>query len=178
MVRAEFLMRHIECNSVTAKNFLRFGLVIDPDNCAPELINDGTTERFPELASFDSEYEVGAPLIGIYIAKARRFPLEITKLERHQQASQVFIPMGMHRFIIIVTTGRDNPEWENVSAFITSPGQGISLHKGTWHHGLIALNDADRFAVIEGRNFREDTQEHNAPERLVLNAPDMAKITC
>ncbi|MDY7573044.1 ureidoglycolate lyase [Actimicrobium sp. CCI2.3] len=170
-------MRHIECISVTTKNFVRFGLVIDPDSCAPELINDGTTERYPELACFDSDSQAGGPVIGIYIAKARHFPLEITKLECHQQASQVFIPMGMHRFIIIVTTGRDNPEWENITAFITSPGQGISLHKGTWHHGLIALNDADRFAVIEGRHFREDTQEHSAPQKLVLDAPDQAKIT-
>ena len=159
MVGAEFLIRRIACKSVTAESFSRFGLVMDAKGATPEFINEGTTKRFPDLASFDPGVQVASPVIGIYLANARTFPLRIAKLERHRQASQVFIPLGMHRFVVVVAPGLETPDWEQVTAFLTSPGQGICLHRETWHHGLIALNDADRFAVIEGGNYRVDTEE-------------------
>ena len=164
-------MRRIACQGVTAENFSRFGLVIDTKCATPEFINEGTTERFPDLVSFEPGVQATNSVIGIYLANARTFPLRITKLERHRQASQVFIPLGMHRFVVIVAPGLETPDWEQVSAFLTSPGQGISLHRGTWHHGLVALNDADRFAVIEGGNYRIDTEEHMVHEGLWLDDP-------
>jgi ureidoglycolate lyase len=164
-------MRRIACQSVTAENFTRFGLVIDAKGATPEFINEGTTKRFPDLASFDPGVQAASPVIGIYLANARTFPLRITKLERHRQASQVFIPLGMHRFVVVVAPGRETPDWKQVTAFLTSPGQGISLHRGTWHHGLVALNDADRFAVIEGGDYRVDTEEHIAQVGLWLDGP-------
>jgi ureidoglycolate lyase len=45
------------------------------------------------------------------------------------------------------------------------------LHRGTWHHGLVALGDGDRFAVIEGANYRADSQEIAAPRPIELAAP-------
>lgn len=164
-------MRRIACKSVTAKNFTRFGLVIDAKGATPELINEGTTKRFPDLASFDPGVQLASPVIGIYLANARIFPLRLTKLERHRQASQVFIPLGMHRFVVVVAPGRETPDWGQVTAFLTSPGQGISLHRGTWHHGLVALQDADRFVVIEGGDYRADTEEHIAQVELWLDGP-------
>ena len=110
-------------------------------------------------------------MIGIYLANARTFPLRIAKLERHRQAGQAFIPLGMHRFVVVVAPGRDRPEWEQIRAFVTAPGQGINLHRGTWHHGLVALGDADRFAVIEGGNYRNDTELTSAPQELWLDDP-------
>jgi ureidoglycolate lyase len=94
------------------------------------------------------------------------------KLERHRQASQVFIPLGMHRFIVVVATGMESPQWQNVSAFLTAPGQGVCLHCDCWHHGLIALGDGDRFMVIEGGNYRFDSMEVVAVEEIELHAPD------
>lgn len=164
-------MRRIACQSVTAENFARFGRVVDAGGATPEFINEGTTKRFADLASFDPGVQTASPVIGIYLANARTFPLRLTKLERHRQASQVFIPLGMHRFVVVVAPGLDTPDWEQLRAFLTGPGQGISLHRGTWHHGLVALNDADRFAVIEGGNYRADTEEHTAQEGHWLDSP-------
>lgn len=167
-------MRRIACQRLTRDNFFRFGQVIDAKGATPEFINEGTTERFPDLASFELGAGTANAVIGIYIANARTFPLRITKLERHRQASQVFMPLGMHRFVVIVAPGLEAPDWEQASAFLTSPGQGVSLHRGTWHHGLVALNDADRFAVIEGANYRVDTEEHTVPQGLWLDDPDLS----
>lgn len=85
---------------------------------------------------------------------------------------QLIIPLGAHRFIIVVAPGGETPDWQNVAAFLTTPGQCICLHHNFWHHGLIALADGDRFAVIEGGDYRLDTKEISATEYIELHLPD------
>ena len=164
-------MRHIQCQDMDAAGFARFGEVIDAAGSAPELINDGTTRRFPDLAEFEIGDGRVRPVIGMYLANARGFPLRIAALERHRQASQAFIPLGLHRLVMVVAPGDESPEWAGLRAFVTRPGQGVSLSRGTWHHGLVALGDGDRFAVIEGGNYRGDTVLSSAPTELWLCAP-------
>jgi ureidoglycolate lyase len=61
-----------------------------------------------------------------------------------------------------------------MTAFISKPGQAVSLDRGCWHHGLIALNDGDRFAVIEGGGYRDDTEETSVLEPIELEDPRQA----
>lgn len=171
MAGAQFLMRRLDCRPLTAAAFAPFGQVIDANAVAPEIINDGSTRRHSDLASLDLRGPDRDPAIGIYVANARKFPLRIAKLERHRQASQAFIPLGMHRFVVVVAPGAETPDWQNLAAFLTAPGQGICLHRNCWHHGLIALADGDRFAVIEGGNYRLDAVEVAAAEEIELHAP-------
>lgn len=156
---------------ITAESFAPFGTLIDARSRTPEPINAGTTRRHPDLASLDVRGPGVDPRLGIYVARARLFPLAIEKLERHAQAAQVFIPMGDHAFIVVVAPGGATPDWEGLQAFVTSPGQAIALRRGCWHHGLVALGDGERFAVIEGGNYREDTEEIAAPRDIALEAP-------
>ena len=164
-------MRRVEARTITAAAFAPFGTLIDSDAKAAEIINDGTTRRHSDLASLDLRAPDRDPVLGIYVAQARPFPLRIEKLERHRQAAQVFLPLGAHRFVVVVAAGGDAPDWDRVQGFITAPGQGVSLKRGCWHHGLIALADGDRFAVIEGGGYRSDTEEKTAPQALELAAP-------
>jgi ureidoglycolate lyase len=161
----------IEPQALNAAAFDRFGLVIDPQSRTPDAINAGTTQRYSDLATLDLRGPASDPILGIYVARARQFPLRIEKLERHAQAAQVFIPLGTHRFLVVVAPGGASPQWDRACAFVTSPGQGVVLHRGTWHHGLVALNEGDRFAVIEGGNYRADTEEIAAPRGIELAAP-------
>ncbi|HUP98482.1 MAG TPA: ureidoglycolate lyase [Usitatibacter sp.] len=156
---------------LAAAGFARFGVVIDIQDRPAESINAGTTQRFSDLATLDLRSAGRDPVLGIYVAQARRFPLRIATLERHRQAAQVFLPLGTQRFIVVVAPGVDAPHWEELEAFVTSPGQGVSLHRGCWHHGLVALGDGDRFAVIEGGNYRDDTEEMAANLVIELAAP-------
>ena len=151
--------------------FAPYGIVIATEGRASEPINAGTTQRFSDLAALDLRSPERDPVLGIYVARARAFPLRIEKLERHRQAAQVFLPLGPQRFIVVVAPGGDSPQWDRLEAFVTSPGQGVSLRRGCWHHGLVALGDGDRFAVIEGGNYRDDTQEAAAPGAIELAAP-------
>lgn len=164
-------MSGLEARAITPEAFAPFGTLIDAAATAAEIINDGTTRRHSDLASLDLRAPGSDPVLGIYVAQARRFPLRIAKLECHRQAAQVFLPLGAHRFVIVVAPGEDAPDWSGVRAFITAPAQGVSLKRGCWHHGLIALADGDRFAVIEGANYRNDTFEVTAPRELELAAP-------
>ncbi len=162
-------MRRLEARAITAASFAPFGTLIIAK--AAEVINDGTTRRYSDLASLDLRGPDRDPVLGIYVAQARRFPLRIEKLERHLQAAQVFLPLGEHRFVIVVAPGGSAPDWTRMEGFITAPGQGVSLNRGCWHHGLIALADGDRFAIIEGGGYRDDTEEKAAPQALELAAP-------
>lgn len=164
-------MRRIQAQPLEARAFAAFGNVIDTAGRAAEAINDGTTQRFSDLAALDLRAPGRDPVVGIYVAQARAFPLRIAKLERHRQAAQVFLALGLHRFIVVVAEGAEVPQWDAVRAFITAPGQGVSLHRGCWHHSLVALADGDRFAVIEGGDYRNDTQEVAASAALELAAP-------
>ena len=161
-------MRHIEARAISRAAFAPYGLLIDSGARKPETINAGTTRRHPELASLDLRAPDRDPVLGIYVAKARRFPLRLERLERHRQAAQAFLPLGTHRFIVVVAAGAEAPDWRGIEAFITSPGQGVCLNRDCWHHGLIALGDGDRFAVLEGGNYRSDTEEVTAPEVIEL----------
>ena len=164
-------MRRVVPRPLEAAAFAAFGNVIHAAGRAPEMINEGTTQRFAELASLDLRGPDRDPVLGMYVARARSFPLRIAKLERHRQAAQVFVPLGSHRFVVVVAPGGGSPRWEALEAFVTAPGQGVSLARGCWHHGLVALGDGDRFAVIEGGNYRDDTEEAAAPATIELSAP-------
>jgi ureidoglycolate lyase len=155
---------------ITAAAFAPFGTLIDAGAVTPEAINDGTTMRHSDLAALDLAGSERDPVIGIYVSSARRFPLRIAKLERHRRAAQVFLPLGNHRFVVVVAPGKEMPDWATLRAFVTRPGQGVSVRRGCWHHGLVALRDGDRFAVIEGGHYRDDTEEVAAPHPIELAA--------
>jgi ureidoglycolate lyase len=171
MARARLLT--LQARPLTAEGFAAFGTLIDAAAKTPEAINDATTLRHSDLAALDLLAPGRDPVLGIYVAQARRFPLRIEKLERHREAAQVFLPLGPHRFVVVVAPGGDAPDWDRMGAFTTAPGQGVIVKRGCWHHGLIALGDGDRFAVIEGANYRSDTLEVTAPRALELAAPSM-----
>ena len=154
---------------ITAEAFAPFGTLIDAAAATPEPINEGTTMRHSDLAALDLRDGGRDPVIGVYVASARRFPLRIAKLERHRRAAQVFLPLGNHRFIVVVAPGEEAPDWPALRAFVTRPGSGVALRRGCWHHGLIALGDGDRFAVIEGGDYRADTEEVAAPAPVLLD---------
>lgn len=164
-------MKHIAPRLLQRAAFAPYGTVIDIEGRASELINDGTTQRFADLASLDLRASGADPVLGLYVASARQFPLAIARLERHAQAAQVFLPLGAHRFVVVVAPGNAAPQWDGLQAFVTAPGQGVVIARGCWHHGLVALGDGDRFAVVEGATYRADTLEVDAPEPVALMSP-------
>ncbi len=167
----ELEVMRLNVQRLSREAFALYGSVIEAAGVPVDIINAGTTRRHSDLARLDLLASGSDPVISVYEASARVFPLQLLKLERHSQASQVFLPLGLHRFIVVVAPGAQAPQWDRTVAFLSEPGQGVCLRRGCWHHGLIALSDGARFAVIEGGNYRNDTVESDAPLQIILQAP-------
>ena len=140
---------------LTPEAFAPFGTVI----AAPAVpavragegrpINDGNARRFDLVDDLQLGAEGGRPMLALFRAQARRFPHEVTEMERHALGSQTFVPLGARRFVIVVAPAGQAPATaDGLQAFVTDGQQGVVLAPGTWHHALLAV-DAGDFVVIE-----------------------------
>jgi ureidoglycolate lyase len=133
---------------LTAEAFRPFGDVIEA--AGPyDLINNGTTQKFPHLATFVGSAYGGRPCISIYRATPYRLPLTIKMLERHPLGTQLFMPLKREPFLIVVAPANANVNPDGMRAFITSGRQGINYHRGTWHYPLIALGAPSEFLIVD-----------------------------
>ena len=138
---------------LTAQAFAAYGTVVTPfDHSQPpagaRAINSGTAWRLDLLADLDLHQRGGTPGLAVYSAAARTFPLALQGVERHTHGSQSFLPLGDACFVVVVAPAGATLAASGLQAFITNGRQGVVLHPGTWHHGLVAVQ-AGSFAVIE-----------------------------
>lgn len=134
---------------LTAEAFRPYGDVIESEGHVPILINDGTTQRFDDLAQVDTTSLGGKPAISIFHAVPYSLPMQIVELERHPLGSQAFVPLDGQRFMVIVAAESHSPRSSEVRAFVTNGRQGVNYRRGTWHHPLIVLHQPSRFVVID-----------------------------
>jgi ureidoglycolate lyase len=86
--------------------------------------------------------------------------LQARVLERHRLSDQVFLPLGGARrcVLLLAPAAIDRPRAEDCVALLTDGQQGICIAAGTWHHGLLALDDGP-WAVLERRAAAQDCDE-------------------
>lgn len=134
-------------NLLSKEAFAAFGEVIEFGSAvaAGAAMNAGSAERFAALAQIDCSAEGGRAVIGLVRAQPNPLPISLRLLERHPLGSQAFIPLSRTPFLVIVAaTAASTPQ-----AFYATAGQGISYHRGTWHHPLLALERVSEFVVID-----------------------------
>jgi ureidoglycolate lyase len=68
--------------------------VISPEDAHHYSINDGTAERYHDLATIDVAEGYGKPLISLFRGQPRQFRFEVKTMERHPLGSQAFIPLS------------------------------------------------------------------------------------
>ncbi|MBM3809782.1 MAG: ureidoglycolate hydrolase [Acidimicrobiia bacterium] len=90
-----------------------------------------------------------------------KLPLEAKVLERHEFSSQSFFPLDVSRWLLIVapSSSGGGPDASRAVAFVAGPGQGVTYHMGTWHHGLTVLDRPARFAVFMWRDGTSADEE-------------------
>lgn len=141
---------------MTADDFAPFGDVLEAAGLPDRLINDGLCGRWHDRARLD--FAGGRAGISIFDAVPRRLPYAFDLVERHPLGSQAFLPMTLHAFLVIVARDEGGRPGRPL-VFLTTPGQGINLHRGTWHGVLAPLQSPGLFAVIdrigEGPNLEE-----------------------
>lgn len=146
----------LHCQPLTAQAFAPFGDVLECAGNPDKMINAGMCGRFHDRARM--EFGDGRAGLSLFQAQPRNLPYRLDLLERHPEGSQAFIPMSEHPFLVTVAPD-DGGKPGTPLAFLTAPGQGINLHKGTWHGVLTPLHLPGLFAVVDrigtGANLQE-----------------------
>lgn len=140
-------MHNIRCQPLTVAAFAPFGDVLEAAGAPDRIINAGLCGRHHDLAALDFGPE-GRAGISLFDAQPRSLPLTLEMMERHPDGSQAFIPMAWVAFLVTVAPD-DGGRPGMPQAFVTTPGQGINLHRGTWHGVLTPLHAPGLFVVVD-----------------------------
>jgi ureidoglycolate lyase len=143
---------------LTRTAFKSFGDVIETDGADMRLINNGTTQRFHDLADVDVEGADARVLVNIFRGQAFAPPIDIVMLERHPLGSQAFYPLQNRPFLVVVAEDDAGRPGEP-RAFLAQGHQGVNYGRNVWHHPLISLEATSDFLVVDrggaGNNLEE-----------------------
>lgn len=149
---------------LTREAFAPFGDVIETAGAQHYAINNGTTERFHDLALVDVASQGGRPLINIFRGQPFECPIPIKMMERHPLGTQAFIPLSTRPFIIVVAASDENDTPYDFRAFLSLSGQGISYGRNVWHHPLLSLEGVSEFLIVDRGGEGDNLQEHHLQE--------------
>jgi ureidoglycolate lyase len=152
---------------ITTDGFAPYGWLVAADGHAGRAINDGSSLRVDDVGELDLTAQAGVPCLAVFRARARdpRGPWQT--LERHRLGTQTFVPLAGTRCVVLVALGAEAPDPTTLAAFVVRGDQGVTLRAGTWHHGLLALDDGD-FVVIERRAAEVDCDVATLPAPVTL----------
>ncbi|MGH1464976.1 MAG: ureidoglycolate lyase [Cognatishimia sp.] len=159
------MTRTLQTSALNPANFAPFGDVIELRDQPDQIINQGLCGRYHDLATLD--FGSGRAGISLFDAKSRSLPYQLTMLERHLQGSQAFIPMSPTSFLIIVAPDNRGTPGEP-SAFLSSEGQAINIHKGVWHGVLTPLSTPGLFAVVDRVGPEPNLEEFWLPDPYTI----------
>lgn len=152
------MTRRIAPQPLTAAAFAPFGDVLEAVGPPDRLINQGLCGRFHDRARLDFGAD-GRAGISLFSAEPRALPYRLEMVERHPEGSQAFIPMTAAPFLVIVAPDEGGRPGRPL-AFLTAPGQGINLARGTWHGVLTPLSAPGLFAVVDRIGPTPNLEEH------------------
>lgn len=161
-------MQIISAEPLTQQAFAAFGDVLSAEGTPERMINEGLCARHHDRARLD--FGSGRAGISIFDAVPRALPYEFDLVERHPDGSQAFIPMTAAPFLVIVAPDEGGRPGRP-RAFLTSGGQAINLHRGTWHGVLTPLATPGLFAVVDRIGEGPNLEEYRYPERFCVVAP-------
>lgn len=113
-----------------------------------------------------------------HTAAQEQWPLEITRMERHEFSSQSFVPLAVSRWLILVTASDADggPDALQLRAFVAGPRHGVTYHAGTWHYPLNPLDGAAQFAVLMWCDGTSADEEFRAlSEPVVVERPSQRR---
>jgi ureidoglycolate lyase len=154
--------------ALTAEAFAPFGDVIEIRGRQPRWINEGTCERFDDVAQPDVLAAGGRPAISIFRAAARQLPFHVKVLERHPLSSQAFVPLDGRPFLVVVAVPGDAALSGRIRAYRSSGTQGVNYRRNTWHHALLALERTSHFLVIDRDGAGENCDETPVDDAVVV----------
>lgn len=141
--------------AIDAAAFAPFGELIAASAARSVVeINDGTAQRFHDLARIDCQRENGRTVVSLFRAQPRALPFRLRMLERHRLGSQAFIPLDPRsRYLVVVAVEPSQPR-----GFLVEHGAGVNFRAGTWHHPLLALDRVSDFLVLDREGDEVDCE--------------------
>lgn len=164
-------MRDIQAEPLTAEAFRPFGDVLSTEGARPFAINEGTTERYHDLARIQLLGEGARPQVSIFRGRAFQMPVRLRVLERHPLGSQAFMPLGAEPYLVVVAPPGERVRAEDIQAFLARPGQGVNYHAGVWHHPVLALSRTSDFLVVDRGGPGTNCEERGLPDSMRVTAP-------
>lgn len=155
----------IELEPLQQSAFEPFGEVLETTGLKPEIINQGNTQKFADLARVTVGNE-GTVQISIYRSRVVSLPFRICQLERHPHHSQAFYPLHDRAFPVIVALGDTRPG--TLRAFLSNGQQGVNLHPGIWHHYQLTLEQESDYIVIDSVGSGDLCEEHRLEKEVLL----------
>jgi ureidoglycolate lyase len=134
--------------ALTAHDFAPYGEVLELAEGAWHSTNTAIVERHDLPSQLELTRHGGQPALATFRVQPQPLAGPWKMLERHLWGSQTFVPLQAGRWVLLVARGHTHPDPGTLAAFACSPLQGITIHAGTWHHALIAL-EPGLFLVIE-----------------------------
>ncbi len=132
-----------------AAAFSPFGRVISAHGaCRPA--NDARAQRFFNLAPLAHEADASRAEVSIYRIAASALPVRVDYLERHPLSSQVFMPTGAARYLVVVapSDAAGAPDIGGLLAWVGKSGEGVVYNPGVWHYPLISLDASADFLML------------------------------
>ena len=152
---------------LTVHAFSPFGEILDALGEPDEIINQGNCGRFDDRATIDMTD--GRAGISLFKAAPRTLPYTLDMVERHPLGSQAFVPMSQDPFLVTVAPN-EGREPGRPRAFVTVPGQGVNLFRGTWHGVLTPLHPPGLFAVIDRIGDGENLERYWFEQSFVVES--------
>jgi ureidoglycolate lyase len=137
--------RRIEAPLLTREAFLPFGDVVIAERAdiTPVMVNFGTAARRNDAGLLESTRAHAKPNVATFCCQPwSRFPVVAESMEKHPCSSQLFVPMKVESYLVVVAPGGDAPDLEGLRAFVAMPGQGVIYGAGVWHMPLIVFGAA------------------------------------
>ena len=134
---------------LVAEEFSLFGDVVEALDDRIVDINQGTSQRFHDLARISIDTDDGRPLANIFRASPYPRPLTLTMMEKHPLGSQFFMPLQAHDYLVAVAAPGPSALAKDVKLFLASGHHFVNFNPGVWQHPLLVLVEQQDFIVID-----------------------------
>lgn len=137
----------IAATPLDAGSFAEFGEVLALSALQPASVNEGRGLRrnVPRLAAQPGLRDS----VALYDLAPSLPPVPVGLVERHPLAAQLFMPLEVGRWLVVVMPQRPDgtPDAAGVRAFVAGPDQAVVYAPGVWHLPLVALDRPARFLM-------------------------------
>jgi len=153
------MIKEVRVEPLIGEVFAPYGDVLEPGNKSPD--QDYAIykywDKIAKLSFSNDPTELG------YLRVFRR-PFNFDKMERHNKASQSFIPVTRSSSFIAVAKGKQDeqqtlPDLNTLKAFILDGTKGINLYPGTWHWSIFPIDESADYIMVVRRDTIVDDQE-------------------